>query len=66
MARKPNYDFEKRRKELDRKAEKEEKQRRKREKSAIQREQSRTPEQQDAETLGTPSAESSDESLPDR
>ncbi len=31
MARKPNYDFEKRKKELDRKAKKEEKLRRKRE-----------------------------------
>ena len=34
MARKPNYDFEKRRKELDRKAKKDEKLRRKREQAA--------------------------------
>ena len=40
MARKPNYDFQKHRKELDRKAEKAEKLRRKREKSANQRQQS--------------------------
>lgn len=34
LARKPNYDFEKRRKEMDRKAKKEEKLRRKREQAA--------------------------------
>ena len=36
MARKPNYDFLKRRKELDRKAEKDEKLRRRREKSVTE------------------------------
>jgi hypothetical protein len=39
LARKPNYDFEKHRRELDRKAAKSEKLRRKREKAANQREQ---------------------------
>ena len=39
MARKPNYDFQKHRRELDRKAEKAEKLRLKREKSANRREQ---------------------------
>ena len=38
LARKPNYDFQKHRKELDRKAEKAEKLRRKRDKAASQRE----------------------------
>jgi hypothetical protein len=37
VPRKPNYDFHKRRKELDRKAEKDEKLRRKREKAATER-----------------------------
>jgi hypothetical protein len=37
VPRKPNYDFHKRRKELDRKAEKDEKIRRKREKAATER-----------------------------
>ena len=44
MARKPNYDFEKYRRELDRKAAKDEKLRRKREKSANQRESANNPE----------------------
>ena len=44
MARKPNYDFEKHRRELDRKAAKDEKLRRKREKAANQRESANNPE----------------------
>lgn len=49
MARKPNYDFQKYRKELDRKAEKAEKLRRKREKKAGRREGSDTTEPPDAQ-----------------
>jgi hypothetical protein len=45
LARKPNYDFVKRRKELDRKAEKDEKMRRKREEAASRREQARVTEE---------------------
>jgi hypothetical protein len=45
LAKKPNYDFVKRRKELDRKAEKDEKMRRKREDAANRREQARVTDQ---------------------
>ena len=45
LARKPNYDFEKHRREQNRKAEKEEKLRRKREKAANQRERANSPEE---------------------
>jgi hypothetical protein len=44
MARKPNYDFEKRRKELERKRKQEEKLRRKRENAAADRDENRAPE----------------------
>jgi hypothetical protein len=44
MARKPNYDFEKRRKELERKRKQEEKLRRKRDNAAAEREENRAPE----------------------
>jgi hypothetical protein len=43
LPRKPNYDFEKRRKELDRKAKQEEKQRRKRENARDEPEESPSP-----------------------
>jgi len=50
LARKPNYDFEKHRRELDRKAAKDEKLRKKRERSANQREQSDVTEQTPSES----------------
>ena len=54
MARKPNYGFEKRKKELDRQAKKEEKLRRKRENA---KERSQEPEPSEQNDGGTPTPE---------
>lgn len=48
VARQPNYGFEKRKKEMDRKSKKEEKQQRKRERAEAQRESEETPRPDDA------------------
>lgn len=53
LAKKPNYNFEKRKKELDRKAKRDEKIRNKRSDSAAAREKTESPEQPE-ETPATP------------
>ena len=54
MARKPNYDFQKHRKELDRKAQQAEKLRRKREKASSELEQPATGEEPDSRAPNEP------------